>query len=144
MPFDDDEKIPQPKKHLGLKQSNPVREKVADPKQVFDEKANQAFADIEDYKQKMWDFSIQFKSFIETQVLPDNRGPIANSLEKETLDNLIALAAQMNEDDNQPEGMGNIALNMLLLKCMLLQRDKINLLRYEVSRLSSPSEKKSE
>lgn len=141
MPFDDDdnddaEDIKIPTRRIGIKKKN-VQPKIntSEVKSNFEQQADKQFSKIEDYKQQMWDLSVKYKSFIESKVLPENKGPIAVNLEKEVLDKLVLLAIDMNEDETQPEGIGNAALCMLLMKCMLLQRDTISSLQFKIDQL---------
>jgi hypothetical protein len=131
-----------PKK--GLKINN-QRSSVPQPKvnntAVFNEQAKEVFLQYEDYKQRTWELSTRFKSMIEDKTLSENRTIISKDLEKEVLDKLVALSSEMNSDDNQPEGIGSIALSMLILKMLLLQRDTINSLAYKVDRLEKNNSK---
>lgn len=102
---------------------------------IFDEKAKEVYQKYEEYKQRTWDLSIKFKSMIEDKMLTDNRSVLSRGIESETLNKLVALASEMNEDDNQPEGIGSTALAMLLMKMMLIQRDTINSLLFKVDKL---------
>lgn len=140
MPFDDsdndNEEVKAPSRRIGLKKTNvQPQNNSAATKANFEQHADQKFEKIEDYKQQMWDLSVKYKSFIESKVLPENKGPIAVNLEKEVLEKLIQLAIEMNEDETQPEGVGSTALCMLLMKCMLLQRDTINSLLFKIDQL---------
>lgn len=142
MPFDDDKK-PKPRK-TGLKIDNTAssvpRPKVPDA-QVFDAKATAAFEKIQGYKQRMWDLSAKFKSFVEDKILPVNKTSISKDLENEVLQQLIVAASEMNEDETQPESLGATALCMLLMKMTLLQRDIINDLAYKVDKLEKRLQK---
>lgn len=138
MPFDDDgyDASRRPKK--GVKISNKdstVPQPKSSGKAVFEGRAENAFSTYEEYKQRTWDLSTKYKSFIEDKILPENKSIITRELEKEVLDKLVALASDMNADEYQPEGIGSVALNMLLMKCMLIQRDTINSLAYKVQKL---------
>lgn len=135
MPFDDREETPPVSRKIGVKKKSSTAQQNIDRKAEFDKQADAHFSQLEEYKKQIWDLSVKYKSFIESQVLPENKGPISTGVEKEVLDKLINLASQMNEDANQPEGIGSIALCMLLLKCMLIQRDAINALSFEVTQL---------
>lgn len=140
MPFDDDsddsEDIKVPARRIGIKKKNvQPQSNTAEVKANFEQQADKQFSKIEDYKQQMWDLSVKYKSFIESKVLPENKGPIAANLEKEVLDKLVHLAIEMNEDETQPEGVGSTALCMLLMKCMLLQRDAISSLQFKIDQL---------
>jgi len=144
MPFDDnndEEVVPQPARKIGVKKDNPIipGENSAKIKNNFENQADAQYAKIEGYKQQIWDLSIKYKSFIENKTLVANRGPIAVNLEKEVLDKLAQLATDMNEDETQMQGVGNTALCMLLMKCMLVQRDIINNLSFKIEQLEKKS-----
>lgn len=129
--------IPTPARKIGVKKENSTTtgENGAKTKTNFDNKADEKYSKIEEYKQQIWDLSIKYKSFIENKTLPENRGPIASNLEKEVLDKLAQLASEMNEDSTQIQGVGSTALCMLLMKCMLIQRDIISSLSFKVEKL---------
>lgn len=133
MPFDDRGPI----KKKGLKVNNEASSVRPQPNQtaVFEEQARKAFSKYEEYKERTWDLSLKFKGMIEDRIHPDNRSPISKNIEKETLDKLVALASEMNEDDNQPEGIGSTALCMLLMKMLLIQRDTISALAFKIDKL---------
>jgi hypothetical protein len=138
MSFDDDE-VKGPTRKIGLKKANPASPPNSNTPEVkanFEKKAEATFSKIEDYKSQIWDLSVKYKSFIESKVLPDNKGPIVSNLEKEVLEKLMILASDMNEDETQQQGIGSNALCMLLMKCMLLQRDNINILTFKVDQLN--------
>lgn len=111
------------------------------PVEAFEKKADEAFIKIQGYKQRMWDLSSKFKSFVEDKILPVNKTVVSKDVENEVLQQLIAVASEMNEDNTQPEGLGSTALCMLLLKMTLLQRDLINNLGYEVDKLKMQLQK---
>lgn len=140
MPFDDrdnEEAIPTPVRKIGVRKENPVVPGAnnAQIKAKFENQADAKHSAIEYYKQEIWDLSIKYKSFIESKVLPENRGPIAINVEKEVLDKLVQLAIDMNEDELHQQGVGSTALCMLLMKCMLIQRDIVNTLYFKVEQL---------
>ncbi len=140
MPFDDNDNgdvIPTPVRKIGVRKENSTipGENNSKIKENFENKANEKYSKIEEYKQQVWDLSIKYKSFIENKTLPENRGPIASNLEKEVLDKLVQLATEMNEDETQLQSVGSTALCMLLMKCMLIQRDVINTLSFKLEQL---------
>ena len=102
---------------------------------AFEKKADEAFAKVEDYKQRMWDLSAKYKILIEDRILPINKTLITKDFEGEVLNKLITLASEMNDDGTQPESLGATALCMLLMKMNLVQRDMINELAYKVDKL---------
>jgi len=121
----------------GLKIDNSQSQFSVKPDRVkeLEKKAEEAVGDEELYKNRAWELAVRYKSFIEDSKLKENKSSIVLDIEKETIDSLISLASSMNKDENQPEGEGSNALCMLLLKCMLIQRDKINDLNYRISNL---------
>lgn len=141
MAFED--KLPEQK--VSLKKTNKTSkfnsESSNKNKENFENLADASFSKMEDYKNRTWDLSRKFKSFIESQILSENKGPIVSNLEKETIDQLIVLATEMNEDELQSEGFGSTALCMLLMKCMLIQRDITNDLRYKIAQLEKNATK---
>jgi hypothetical protein len=144
MPFDDDDDRKPKARKTGLKLNN-ATSAIPQPKvsnaAVFDQKASAAFEKIQGYKQRMWDLSAKFKSFVEDRILSVNKTVISKDLEGEVLQQLITVASEMNEDDTQPEGLGSTALCMLLMKMTLLQRDIINDLGYKVDKLERQLQK---
>lgn len=140
MSFDNDPKDRKPKKGLNIsnKASGVQQPKLANLA-AFDEKATEIFEQQENYKSLIWDLSTKYKSFINDKTVPENKSLISKDIEKEVLDKLIGLASEMNEDINQPDGHGNVVLNMLLMKCMLIQRDMINSLSFKVDNLEKLS-----
>lgn len=131
----DNKSIP---KKRGLKINNEtssVPPPKPDPVTEFNEQAQQAFSKHEDYKKRTWDLSTKFKSLLESKILPENKSELSKNLETEVLQNLVVLASEMNEDENQPEGIGSTALSFLLMKMMLVQRDTVNALLYKVEKL---------
>lgn len=125
-------------KKKGLKINNEnssVPAPKPDNKVVFNEQAQKAATKYEEYKQRTWELSTRFKSMVEDRVLSDNKSPLSKGIESETLNKLVALACEMNEDDNQPEGIGSTALSFLMMKMLLVQRDTINGLLFKIDRL---------
>jgi hypothetical protein len=141
MPFDDNKG---PVKKKGLKidnQNSTVPQPKPNTSEVFNEKATAAASRYEEYKQRTWELSVKFKSMIEDRALPDNKSILSRGVEVEVLNKLVSLASEMNEDDNQPEGIGSTALSFLLMKMLLIQRDTINTLLYKVEKLEKNNTK---
>ena len=53
---------------------------------------------------------------------------------------MIKLAVDVNNDPNEQEGMGSLMWIVLLLKTLLMQRDRINQLEYVVSQLEKKND----
>lgn len=69
------------------------------------------------------------------ETLLSEKGPIKKNLEKEIVNKLVRFASEMNNDPNEPEGFGSVAVIVLLLKAILYLRDKNNELSYKVASL---------
>jgi hypothetical protein len=141
MPFDDPK---EKKRKTGLKIDN-SKSTVPEPKLIntanFDKQASEAFSKVESYKMRMLDLTSKFKAMVEDHILPDNKSIISRDLEKEVVDKLVAVASEMNEDQNQPESLGSVVLATLALKMLLLQRDTINSLLYKIDKLEKSNKK---
>src|SRR5258708_1626043 len=134
MPFNN----PGPIKGKGLKITNEgssVPAPKPDSSAEFDKQAKQEAASYEDYKKRTWELSTRLKGMVEDKTLPENKSPLTRDLEIETLNRLVVLASEMNEDSTQPEGIGSTALSFLLIKMLLVQRDIINNLSFKVDKL---------
>jgi hypothetical protein len=77
----------------------------------------------------------RYKGYILDKTLTNNKNPLTKEEESETIKALCDVGLNLNEDQNQREGIGSIGLNSLLLKSVLTQRDKINELSYEIHNL---------
>lgn len=140
MPFDNRGPI----KKKGLKITNErssVKPPPPDPVAAFNEQAQKAVSRYEEYKQRTWELSSKFKSMIEDRVVPAQKSPLTKGIEQETLNKLVVLASDMNEDESQPEGIGSTALSLLTMKMLLLQRDTINTLMYKIEKLEEVNAK---
>lgn len=138
MPFEDDEAELKPKApRRGVKLDN-VKSAVQ-PKAVanpdFDKDAKEAFERTEEYKERAFELGKQFKRIIEDKTLPANKGHIGQGVESEALQKLIQLGIEMNVDETQLEGMGSMGINTLLLKGLIMQRDRINVLEHVLQKI---------
>ena len=101
----------------------------------FEKNASAAFSKDQEYKNRFWELSVKIKAMIEDTVLSDNKSSISKDLEKETATKLVMLASEMDDDVDQPNCEGTRGMTMLLMKCLLIQRDTINSLSYKLSKL---------
>lgn len=123
------------RKGLKINNENSSIQPKVDESKVFEQRATKAFTRDQDYKQRMNDLAVKFKAMIEDRTLVDNKTILVKEVEGETLQKLIQLASEMNADEAQDEGLGNTALSMLLMKVLLLQRDRINTLEFKLEKL---------
>jgi hypothetical protein len=123
----------QPKKGLKLNNANSSVVKPLPPQSIESEKqASIAFAKDSEYKNRFRELSVKMKAIMEDTVLVENKSIISKDLEKETATKLIMLANEMDEDESQPNVEGTRGIVMLLIRCMMIQRDSINSLAHKV------------
>jgi hypothetical protein len=143
MPFDEEEDSgpSEQSKKTGLK-------KVSNQKSIFDGKIKPpSQEDFEEmvqkkqdrkngYKQKAADLAIKFRKTMEDKTLPENKNSFMKDIERDLLTDMINLAIEINSDQSETEGMGSLSWITLLMKTILAQRDKINILEYNVENLN--------
>lgn len=127
--------------------NNSRLKKVSSQKSIFDEakkklsqrEINDAIKKAEEnninYKKRAAELTLNFKKVVSDKTLPQNRNVFLNETEQEILSNMINLAAEINNDPNEQEGMGSLMWIALLLKTCLSQRDRINVLEYTLQQL---------
>lgn len=123
----------------GLKINN-AGSSIKTPEQInhseaFKQAANEAAKRLEGFKNRSFELGLKFKNLLESNVLPENKTTILKDLEGEVLSQLSQLANEINNDEAQPEGTGSVALCQLMMKMMLIQRDNINSLKFQVEEL---------
>lgn len=124
-----------PNKGLKLTNKRSSVAKQEAEKAEFEGLADEFMAQKQDRNKRALELSRQFLTALKDKVLPDNKGPLAKSFEKDICDNLILLALEINEDESEREGMGSIAVINLMIKALFIQRDVINALDYKVAEL---------
>ncbi len=138
MSFDEDEKeIPRSKVGIKLNKSGSIFAKI--PKkpspQEFEKKADESNDRQEDYKTRGADLAVKYKSVLQDKTLSQNKTSIVLEIEQKVLQDLVALAQEMNVDQDETEGQGSLAVSAIALKCILLQRDKINNLDFKLEKM---------
>ncbi len=88
---------------------------------------------------KVADLTSTFMGMIKDSTLKENKGPIQLDLEQQICKDLTELSLELNQDETQPEGIGSAGMTLLLLKIVMVQRDKINELGYKISKLEKSS-----
>jgi hypothetical protein len=141
MPFEEDEQPLAPATpKVGLKNVS-SQKSIFDsiPKKPSPEDFDKKVKEIQDknlgYKQKAAELAINFKKLMEDRTLVQNKNIFASELERELLSKMIQLAAEINNDPNEQEGMGSLGWITLLFKTMFSQRDRINQLEYRLFQL---------
>jgi hypothetical protein len=88
-----------------------------------------------DIRQRVMELSNKFKSALKDKTLEENKGPIKKDYESEIINQLCDVGLRMNNDQNQPEGLGSIGLSNLLFRAILIQRDMINEQSFQISQM---------
>lgn len=145
MPFEEDEQEIQPLRQTGLKNVSSQKsmfDKI--PKKPTQEDFEKAVSTsqnrINNNKQKAAELALEFKKILEDKTLPQNKNIFSKEIEKEVLTKMVQLAVEINNDPDEAQGMGSLSWITLLLKIVLSQKDRINLLEYNLSLLDKKIE----
>lgn len=140
MPFDEEEDAQELAPKVGLKN-------VSSQKSIFDaipkkptqddltKRVNQVQERASVYKTRAADLSSKFIQIMNDKTLKQNKNIFAKEMERELLTQMAQLAIDINNDQNEKEGMGSLSWIVLLLKTCFSQRDKINQLEFNLSQL---------
>lgn len=108
--------------------------------QEFQQQVHQAQETLSGYKKRAADLFVQFQKTIADKTLPQNRNIFNQESEKELLQNMIILAAEINSDPNERESEGSLTWIVLLLKTCFTQRDRINEMEFAIHSLQKKLE----
>jgi len=82
------------------------------------------------------DIISRYLRMIDDKTLIRNRGSIANDVEREIRQQVIQLALDMNNDENEEDnGKGAVVVLSAVTKVLLMYRDRLNDLEFEVQQL---------
>lgn len=143
MPFDendDKEETELSQKKIGVKLNNKNSILGAIPKkpskEEFESKAAMVNDQLNAYGDRAADLTLKFKKVLEDRTLSTNKTSFSSDAERELISNLAQLGIDMNNDEHEEkDGMGGIGLIILLLRTVLIQRDKINTLDYALNQV---------
>jgi hypothetical protein len=138
MPFQEarpDREMPKPSNLKITNESSAVATPGPTRKQVFDKVATASHERSEEYKRRAYELGKSFVRIIEDRKLVSQKGPTAKSVEAQALNELLMLGAEMNMDETQEEGMGSIGVITLLIKGLILQRDRNNEMSYRLDQM---------
>jgi hypothetical protein len=148
MPFDDVEEKEEysSNKKIGLKQvssQKSIFDKEKEPKpskEIFEKKVEEINKKMNDYKTKAAELALSYKKLILDKTLTQNKNIFSEEVEKETLSKMVNLAIEINNDENEQEGMGTLGWVTLLLKYFLHHRDRLNTLEYQLLTMQKNNE----
>lgn len=131
----------------GVKLKNKAHEQAAQQKKEreeymrgFEQKADQTVQHHVDTGNATVDIISKYMKMSDSKILPHNRGSIGDDVEREIRQKLIQLALDLNNDESQEDnGYGSVAVISAVLKVLQLYRDRINILEYEVQDLKHRS-----
>lgn len=140
MPFDEEDDAPATVPKVGLKNvSSQASIFDAIPKRPtqedFTKKVHQVQERNSSHKTRAAELSAQFNQTLNDKTLKQNKNVFAREMERELLTKMAQLAIEVNNDQNENEGMGSLSWIVLLLKTCLNQRDKMNQLEFIISQL---------
>lgn len=90
---------------------------------------------INSYNARALEATTAFMKLIDDHTIPSNKSVFAADVEREVIGKLQQLALDIEADDLQPNGMGPVGVVSFLLKVVLVQREKINQLDYNINLL---------
>lgn len=108
--------------------------------QEFQQQVQQSQETLSGYKKRAADLFVQFQKTMADKTLPQNRNIFNQESEKELLQNMIILAAEINSDPNERESEGSLTWIVLLLKTCFIQRDRINEMEFAIHSLNKKLE----
>lgn len=88
---------------------------------------------IDNKKEMAYKLGLKFMNMLKDRTVTQNKNQITKSMEKEVVSNLMQFAVDTNNDENELEGMGSIALSTLLFKSVLYVRDVLNEADYKMA-----------
>lgn len=115
---------------LDNKKSRFTKQRVS--KQDFDKKVEETHERVRSRLGEMFELGKRYKDLFNDKTITENKTYLLDSKEKEVIGNLVDFALILNEDHAEREGIGSVSLTTLLLKCMLIMRDRFNDLDYKI------------
>jgi hypothetical protein len=122
-----------PKSAVQQEQSAKEREEY---KARFEENAEKTIKYHDEKGTKAVEVISRYLNITEDKTLVINRGSIANDVEREIRQDLIQLALDMNNDENEEDnGKGSVVVLSAVTKILMRYRDRLNDLEFEMQTL---------
>lgn len=104
----------------------------------FDRLADNTIKHYNDTSNRAINCISKYIKICEDKTLAENRSGIVDDVEREIRQDIIQLALDLNNDENEPDnGKGSVVVISALTKILMLYRDRINKLEYEIYKLKS-------
>lgn len=127
-----------------------------DAKKSFEKAVTETHEGALSQNEKAFFLGQKYFELVKSKTLPENKGPLEQSLEKEVIIDLINFATEVNNngiangyDPNEPgkitflEGQGSTNLSLLMLKAILILRDRLTSAEFALEKLQTEVEKRS-
>ncbi len=105
------------------------------PKQHSKEDAQQKAAVVNErqvsYNTRAMEITSAFMKLVEDTTIAQNKSVFSQDIEKEVIGKFQQLILDIEDDEQQPPGMGAVGAVSFLMRVILLQREKINQLSYQ-------------
>lgn len=140
LPFEAESEVIPAKKSVKFGNERSRFTKAANADYDFQKRAETLINSRNEQKQQGMQLINQFMSAMREKIIPENRGTISIEFEKDLRAKLIKLCIELDNDEAEPNvGMGSATLIALLLKVVMLQRDRINELDHRLFSIEKKS-----
>lgn len=138
IPFEDDENPPQftPKRTLKITNERSSIKANASKPEDFRNKIAEILSKEDERNKLAFDLTQKYLAILKNKTLDEAKNIIIRDGEKSSIKDLIDFIRIVNSDENMEENIGTMSLLTTILHCMLLQRDRINELEYQFSKLN--------
>jgi hypothetical protein len=132
--FDDEDVEVRPLKGLKLSNNN-SSVKRPPPKLDIQANASKILASQEVQSKLGWELTTKLLAVFKDKTLKENKDSLYIDAETGVLKDYVDFARLINSDEHQEEGLGTLGFSIAIVKCALLQRDRLNEVEYELSLL---------
>ncbi len=133
--FADEE--PQIQTKRGLKISNSKSSIKEVPKiDDFRKRVNEILSQEDEQKKLAFELMSQFQNYLKDKTLDASKDANVRANELKSIENLIDFSRIINSDENQQEDLGTISLFITLYRALFSQRDRINELEYQQTKMA--------
>ncbi len=121
-------------KNLKINNSTSTVKKTSPPIDI-EANAQKILSNQEEQRNLTIKLTSQLLALFKDQTLLENKDIRAKEAEERILKDYVAFARLINNDESQEEGLGSIGFSIAIVKCALIQRDRINELEYNIKNL---------
>lgn len=132
-------------KNKAAEQAEKEKKEKEEYMRKFDDRAEQTVKYHQEQGSRAVESIRRFLKMAEDKTLAVNRGGIANDVEREVRQDLIQLALDLNNDENEEDnGKGSVVVLSVVTKIILMYRDRLNDLEYEMQQLRRELKKRNQ